>query len=121
MVKEIAFTAYPAKDVRALRKFYEENLGLKFAVPYSEGDNEKYAEAQVGNGWFSVMTTEWQGASPSSGIVFEVDDLDRTHGDLKGKGIGVEDIYDTPVCRLCSFNDPEGNKVTLHQSKGTSA
>ena len=29
MIKEIAFTAYPAKDVAGLRKWYEEKLGLK--------------------------------------------------------------------------------------------
>lgn len=117
MVKEVAFTAYPAKDVRALREFYEQKLGLTFAEPFGEGGKEQYAEAVIGNNTcFAVMTVDWLGVSPCAGVVFEVDDIERTHADLKGQGIEIEDIYDTPVCRLCSFPDPEGNKVSLHQS-----
>ena len=33
MIKEIAFTAYPAKDVAALRKWYEDKLGLCSPAP----------------------------------------------------------------------------------------
>ena len=45
MIKEIAFTAYPAKDVAGLRKWYEDKLGLKFTGPYEEDGVEKYNEA----------------------------------------------------------------------------
>lgn len=33
MVKEIAFTEYPAKNVAGLRRRYEEKLGLRFDTP----------------------------------------------------------------------------------------
>jgi predicted enzyme related to lactoylglutathione lyase len=117
MIKDIAFTVYPAKDVAGLRKWYEDKLGLKFSGPYEEDGVEKYNEAKVGGGYFSVMTHEWSQRDPgsASGIVFEVDDIDDTIGSLRGKGIEVEDPYATPVCRITSFNDAEGNKVSLHQ------
>ena len=115
MVKDIAFSSYAAKDVAALRKFYADNLGLKFTGPFEQDGVLKYDEAQVGNSWFSVLTEEWHGIKPSGGVMFEVDDIERTVSDLRGKGLTVEEIYDTPVCRLTSFNDPEGNKVSLHQ------
>jgi predicted enzyme related to lactoylglutathione lyase len=115
MVKDIAFTAYPAKDVGALRDFYAANLGLKFTAPFAEDGVLKYDEAQVGSGWFAVMTTEWAEVAPSSGLAFEVDDIEKTVADLRAKGIEVGNVYDTSVCKLSSFNDPEGNKVTLHQ------
>ena len=51
MIKEIAFTAYPAKDVAGLRKWYEDKLGLKFSGPYEEDGVEKYNEANVGGGY----------------------------------------------------------------------
>jgi hypothetical protein len=35
--------------------------------------------------------------------------------DLRSKGIEIEDPYETPVCKITSFNDLEGNKVSLHQ------
>lgn len=119
MVKDIAFTAYPAKDVAALRDFYVKNLGLKFTGEFAENGALKYDEAQVGSGWFAVMTTEWADIVPTAGIAFEVDDIENTVSDLRGNGVDVANIYDTPVCRLSSFYDPEGNKVTLHQSTVT--
>jgi hypothetical protein len=36
VIKEIAFVAYPAQDVAALRSWYEKNLGLTFSNPYLE-------------------------------------------------------------------------------------
>lgn len=116
MVKDIAFTAYPAKDVERLRGFYADALGLKFTGPFSEDGVLKYDEAPVGNGCFSVMTADWAEIAPSGGVSFEVDDIEKTLAGLKAKGVEIGDVYDTPVCRLSSFNDPEGNKVTLHQT-----
>lgn len=116
MVKDIAFSAYPAKDVARLREFYAKALGLNFTGEFSEEGKLKYDEAKVGNGWFSVMTTEWAEVTPSGGVAFEVDDIDKTLEELRGHGVTVENIYDTPVCRISSFYDPEGNKVTLHQT-----
>lgn len=115
MIKDIAFTAYPAKDVKALRDFYCDTLGLTFSGPFEQEGVLKYDEAHVGSGWFSVMTSEWLEIAPCAGVAFEVDDLDAVIADLKAKDVAVEAAYETPVCRLTSFNDPEGNKVTLHQ------
>jgi predicted enzyme related to lactoylglutathione lyase len=117
MIKEIAFTAYPAKNVADLRAWYERTLGIPFKAPFLENGVEKYNEANIGGGYFSLMTTEWVERDPgsASGIVFEVDDIDKTVADLRSKGIKVDDPYATPVCKVTSFNDPEGNKVSIHQ------
>lgn len=116
MVKEIAFTAYPAKDVEKLRGFYAGALGLQFTRPFSEDGVLKYDEAEIGNGWFCLMTTEWLGDAPAASIAFEVDDIDRAFSDLRAQGIETGEIHDTSVCKLGAFTDPEGNKVTLHQT-----
>ncbi|MFN2448493.1 MAG: VOC family protein [Candidatus Baltobacteraceae bacterium] len=116
MIKDIAFTAYPAKNVAALRDFYRDALGLTFSAAFEEDGVLKYDEARVGSGWFAVMTVEWLEIAPCAGLAFEVDDLEQTMAALKAKGVEPEGAYDTPVCRLSSFNDPEGNKVTLHQT-----
>jgi predicted enzyme related to lactoylglutathione lyase len=117
MIKEIAFTAYPARDVAGLRTWYQDKLGLTFSAPFEENGVEKYNEANVNGGYFSVMTHEWIERDPgsASGIVFEVDDLDKTITDLRAKGVDVDDPYATPVCKIASLEDPEGNKVSLHQ------
>ena len=117
MIKEIAYTAYPANDIASLRAWYASNLGLSFDPVMSEEGSEKYAEAKVGSGYFSLMTHEWIDRKPGTGvgIVFEVDDLDRTISDLRAKGLKLEDPYNTPVCKVSSVEDPEGNKITFHQ------
>lgn len=116
MIKDIAFTAYPAKDVEKLRAFYSDVLGLTFSGPYVEEGVLKYDEAKVGSGWFSVMTSEWAGSGPAGSIAFEVDDIETTFAGLRAKGLHTDQIHETPVCKLGSFTDPEGNKVTLHQT-----
>lgn len=115
MVKDIAFTGYPAKDVAKLRSFYTDKLGLKFGQPYAEDGVEKYADAQVGGGWFALITTEWAGDTPANSIAFEVDDVEKAFADLRAAGVGVGEVHDTSVCKMGSFTDPEGNRVTLHQ------
>jgi predicted enzyme related to lactoylglutathione lyase len=100
-----------------LRKWYEEKLGLTFKTPWIEDGVEKYNEADVGGGFFSVLWHEWADRAPgsASGIVFEVGNIDDTIKELRGKGVEVEDPYATPVCKIASFTDLEGNKVSLHQ------
>jgi predicted enzyme related to lactoylglutathione lyase len=117
MIKEIAFTAYPSQDVAALRAWYETNLGLTFGEPYKEEDVEQYNEAKVGSGYFSIMNHIWlqQPAGSGSGIAFEVDDLDQRLAELKAKGVEADEPYITPVCKLSTIRDAEGNKVLLHQ------
>jgi predicted enzyme related to lactoylglutathione lyase len=117
VVKEIAFTVYPANDVAKLRQWYQTTLGLPFDQPLMEDGVEKFNQCKIGDGYFSVMTHEWMGrpAGSASGIVFEVDNLDDAIAQLRAQGLTVEDAYDTPVCRITSLEDPEGNKVSLHQ------
>ena len=117
MIKEIAFTAYPCKNVAKTREWYESHLGLKFTGEYTENGVEMYNEAQVGSGWFSLMSDQWGGrpAGSGGGCAFEVEDIDKTLADLKAKGVAVEEPYPTPVCKVTTISDPEGNLVTLHQ------
>ena len=118
MIKDIAFTAYPSNDVKSTREWYEKMLGLKFSGAFEESGVEKYNEANVGPACFALITDEWIGRKPGTGVgvAFEVDDIETTTKSLRAAGVTVEDIYTTPVCKVTSFEDPEGNKVTLHQS-----
>jgi predicted enzyme related to lactoylglutathione lyase len=117
MIKDIAFTAYPSANVAATRAWYEKKLGLHFSGAYAEDGIEKYNEAAVGNACFGLITSEWVQREPGTGVgvAFEVDDIDATVKSLRSSGVTVEDVYETPVCKLASLEDPEGNKVTLHQ------
>jgi catechol 2,3-dioxygenase-like lactoylglutathione lyase family enzyme len=100
-----------------VRAWYEDKLGMAFAGPYTEDGIEKYNEAHLGNGCFSLMASEWVGRAPGSaaGVVFEVDDIGTAVQSLRDKGVSVDDIEELPGCKQTSLRDPEGNKVTLHQ------
>ena len=88
MVKEIAFTAYPAKDVKALRTWYQQMLGVPFDNAYVEDGVEKYNEANVAGSFFSILLADWMGreAGTGCGVAFEVNDIDKAIADLRAKG-----------------------------------
>jgi len=121
MVKHIAYTAYPSNDVAGTRRWYEEKLGLRFAGPYLEDGVEKYNEAHLGSGCFSLMSAEWTNrtAGSAASVYFEVDNLDESVDSLQANGVTIEDRFEGPVCRQASFCDPEGNRITIHQSSAS--
>jgi len=118
-IKDLAFVAYPSDDVAGTRAWYENMLGLTFAGPYVEDGVEKYNEAHLATSCFSLMASEWVGRPPGAGAgaVFEVDDIYAAMRELREKGVAIDDVFDGPVCKQASFNDPEGNKLTLHEAK----
>lgn len=117
MIKEIAFIAYPCRNVESTRLWYEEMLGLKFAGAYTEDGIEKYNEAHIGGGCFSLMSDEWLSGAAGTGvgITFEVEDLSAATARLRMKGVEVTDLFDGPKCKQGTLRDPEGNRITLHQ------
>jgi catechol 2,3-dioxygenase-like lactoylglutathione lyase family enzyme len=118
-IKDVAFVAYPSDDVAGTRAWYENTLGLAFAGPYIEDGMEKYNEAHLATSCFSLMASEWVGRPPGAGAgaVFEVDDLDAAIRELRNKGVTIDDVFEGPVCKQASFNDPERNKITLHERR----
>ncbi len=118
MIKLIAFTAYPCADVASTRAWYERNLGLEFMGPYSEDGTEKYNEAHIGSGCFSLMWHGWMEAAAGigNGITFEVDDIARSVTILRNSGVTVGAIEAMPTCKITSLRDPEGNRNSLHET-----
>jgi len=118
-VKSIAWAAYPGKDVPKLLAFYKDALGLRVdRVHPSEADAE-LVEFGIGNDqWFTLMPEKFLGrpAGSGAGVVFEVDDIDESLNKVRaGAKSADEKPTDYGNCRIASFEDPEGNKVGLHQ------
>jgi predicted enzyme related to lactoylglutathione lyase len=117
-IRGIALTAYPSNDVSRTRHWYETNLGLHFAGPSVEDGIEKYNEAHLGSGCFSLMAAEWTARAPgsASSVYFEVDDVDEMIARLQANGVTIDGRFEGPVCKQASFCDPEGNKVAVRES-----
>jgi predicted enzyme related to lactoylglutathione lyase len=120
MLKKVAFTMYPIRDVPRARKFYEETLGLKPGSNGHQGDNW-WIEYDLPEGGCLALTNFIPDApSDAAGgtIALEVEDLDALIADLKGKGVSFKsDIIHSPVCRMAVCLDSEGNSILLHQLK----
>lgn len=120
MLKKVAFTMYPVKDIARARKFYKEVLGLAEGSAGNQGDNYWVEYDLPGGGCLAI--TNFTGDEPSDKaggtIAFEVEDLDRLIDDLKSKDVTFKSgIIDSPVCRMSVCLDSEGNAILLHQLK----
>ncbi len=48
-------------------------------------------------------------------LALHVDDVATARTELEGKGIEFDgDTFDTGVCHMAFFNDPDGNALMLH-------
>lgn len=88
MLKKVAFTMYPIRNVARARQFYEETLGLTAGLNGNKGDQWWIDYDLPGGG--CVALTNFIPGEPSAAaggtIAFEVEDLDALIADLKPKG-----------------------------------
>jgi predicted enzyme related to lactoylglutathione lyase len=120
-VTSIAFTAYPGKDVPKLLAFYRDVLGLRVDRAHPSEEEARLVEFDIGNDhWFTLMPEQMleRPAGSGVGIVFEVDDVDGMLEKIRPFAKSADEkAADYPSCRVAWFEDPEGNKVSLHQKK----
>ncbi len=117
MIKKVAFTMYPVKDMRRARDFYEKLLGLEVGSIFGD---DAWVEYDLPGGGCFAITTMAEGVDPSAdsggSISFEVEDLDTLVEKLKAEGVTFKmDIFSSPVCRMAIPLDSEGNAFMLHQ------
>lgn len=117
MIKKVAFTMYPVKDMQRARHFYEQTLGIEVSKISAQG---AWVEYDLPAGGCFAITTLASDVSPSANaggsIAFEADNLDELIERLKLQGVQFKlDIFSSPVCRMAVILNSEGNAVTLHQ------
>ncbi len=117
MIKKIAFTMYPVKNMERARHFYENILGIEVSKISAQG---AWVEYDLPGGGCFVITTLAQDVSPSANaggsIAFEVENLEELVNKLKLQQVQFKlDIFSSPVCRMAVILDSEGNAITLHQ------
>ena len=118
MLRKVAFTMYPVKDMARARAFYEGVLGL---TRDNSSDASPWTEYDLPGGGCLAITNV-TGAAPATDaggtIAFEVDDLDATIADLEAKQVVFKsDLIHSPVCRMRVIEDSEGNAILLHELK----
>jgi predicted enzyme related to lactoylglutathione lyase len=115
MVTRVDFVGVPTHDLPKAVEFYGTTLGLERSVYLAE---RHYAEFETGNLTLSVIDAEKMGlehAPVRSGIALHVDDVAASRAKLEERGVSfAQDTFDTGVCHMAVFDDPDGNLLILH-------
>ncbi len=112
LIKGADFVAVPSQDWKRSRAFYVDTLGLR---PDETGD----AEFWVGDTCFGIYEPTSFGMEfapqKNAHIALHVDDVATARAELEQKGIEFNgDTFDTGVCHMAFFTDPDGNDLMLH-------
>jgi catechol 2,3-dioxygenase-like lactoylglutathione lyase family enzyme len=106
------FVAVPSRDADRSRAFYVETLGLR------PDEHSKY-EFWAGDTCFGIWTPERLGRKfapqRDAHLALHVDDVEAARAELEEKGIEfLGETFDTGVCHMAFFRDPDGNDLMLH-------
>jgi catechol 2,3-dioxygenase-like lactoylglutathione lyase family enzyme len=112
MITKLDFVAVPSTDADRTRAFYVETLGLR-------PDDKAHYEFWVGETCFGIWEPAKLGrefAPQNNGhLALHVDDVAAARQELEGKGVEfLGETFDTGVCHMAFFNDPDGNDLMLH-------
>ena len=103
----------PSTDAERSRQFYVDTLGLR------PDDNARY-EFWVGDTCFAIWQPVQFGVEyepqANSIVLLQVDDVPAARSELEAKGVTFHgETFDTGVCHMANFTDPDGNPLTLHR------
>ena len=114
-VERADFVSVPVTDMERSIRFYGETLGLPRA-----SDTEGWPEFQLGENVSLYLLDptnigqEFQGPHTSS-IALRVADVEEARRELEGRGVEFRgETFDTGVCHMAFFSDPDGNALMLH-------
>ncbi len=115
LVTGVDFVALPTRDLDTAVAFYGEILGLHRSVYMPE---RNFAEFETGNLTLNIMNAEAMGLEHityRNALALHVDDVAAARAALEAKGVQFTmDTFDTGVCHMAFFADPDGNVLMLH-------
>jgi predicted enzyme related to lactoylglutathione lyase len=115
LISGVDFVSAPTRDLAAAMRFYGETLGMPRSM-YIEG--KPFAEFETGSLTIGVIEPEKMGleyAPNRNHIALHVDDVASARAELEARGVVFEgEIFDTGVCHMAFFSDPDGNALMLH-------
>ena len=115
LITGVDFVSVPTHDLDVAIEFYATTLGLPMSACMKE---RHFAEFETGTVTLSVINPEKMGmehhASPNP-IALHVEDVEQARRVLGERGVTFRaDTFDTGVCHMAFFADPDGNALMLH-------
>jgi predicted enzyme related to lactoylglutathione lyase len=113
------FVAYEVSDFHKSVAFYKDTLGLP--LRFVEDGSYQVAEFSIPPTTLSLycpVKSEARPPRPAGTLFLAVDDIEEAARALKEKGVKVTvEPFETRVCYMGAFEDPDGNEIGLHVSK----
>jgi predicted enzyme related to lactoylglutathione lyase len=116
IVTGVDFVSVPTQDLERAVDFYGETLGLERTVHRPE---HGFAEFETGTVTFNVHDPVKMGIGQfhanQNHLALQVQDVPEARTALQERGVEfMGDIFDTGVCHMAFFRDPDGNALMLH-------
>jgi len=116
VVTGVDFVSVPTRDLERSVAFYGDTLGLRRTVYRPE---RNFAEFDTHTVTLSIVDPEKMGIGSfernANHFALQVDDVAAARATLEGRGVVfMGDIFDTGVCHMAFFQDPDGNALMLH-------
>jgi predicted enzyme related to lactoylglutathione lyase len=116
IVTGVDFVSVPTRDLAVAHEFYGTTLGLRCSVHRPEMNLSEY---ETGTVTLSVIDPEKMGTGAFSEnrnpVALHVDDVAAARAELEARGVAfMGDVFDTGVCHMAFFADPDGNALMLH-------
>jgi catechol 2,3-dioxygenase-like lactoylglutathione lyase family enzyme len=115
-VERTDFVSIPVTDLERSRRFYGETLGL----PEVPGQSS-WPEFQLGENVSLYLVDPTNIGQEFTGphaapIALRVADVHEAQKVLEAKGVEFHgEPFDTSVCHMAMFHDPDGNQLMLHR------
>ena len=114
-IEHVDYISVPVSDLQRSTAWYRDTLGLPQT---GEGG---FPEFRLGDNVFLYLVDpkaiggEFRHPHGAP-VALRVADVDETRKELEGRGIVFADeTYDSGVCHMAPFDDPDGNRFMLHR------
>ena len=112
MITGLDFVGVPTTDAERSRAFYVETLGLR---PDPKSDYEFWVDDTCFGIWDPTKQGMPFAPQKNAHLALHVDDIEAARAELEGKGVEFAgETFDTGVCKMALFTDPDGNDLMLH-------
>jgi catechol 2,3-dioxygenase-like lactoylglutathione lyase family enzyme len=112
-IEQVDFLAVPTRDVPRAVAFYRDVLGL----PESEHTTGEVEAPNVTLSFWNPADDGEEFVPNLAGLALRVADVEEARAELVGQGVEFFDggTFDSGVCHMGFFRDPDGNTVILHK------
>jgi predicted enzyme related to lactoylglutathione lyase len=114
-VSGVDFVSIPTKDLDQSVEFYGSKLGLRRSAYRPD---RGFAEFETGNLTLGIINPGRMGMEhhvSRNAIALHVADVEVARAGLEAAGIVFfGETFDTGVCHMAFFSDPDGNALMLH-------